>query len=140
MQQTTDQRWYHPALGAVLAFVALGAIVGGFGLVSSPDGSNLGMSTSILRGTPFTDFTIPGLLLLVVIGIGSGVGALIVFCRHYWSGVSGMLFGGALLIWITVQVLMLGLVSWMQPVYWLLGAAELLLGYLIRRGEMASSS
>jgi hypothetical protein len=55
----------------LLAFVGISAVPSGIALVTDPSGKTLHMSTSLLKHSPFTDFVIPGAILLCVIGIGS---------------------------------------------------------------------
>jgi hypothetical protein len=56
------------ALLGLLALQALGAIAGGIGLVEEPV-ENIGMPLSMLEGSPFSDYLVPGLILLVVVGL-----------------------------------------------------------------------
>lgn len=44
-----------------------------------PTGGGMGMDASVLAGSPFPDFLIPGMVLLAVNGLGSLVGALASF-------------------------------------------------------------
>ena len=53
-------------LGCLQIFIGIGAVAGGFGLVSAPDGSALGLPLELLEHSPFRDYFIPGLVLLVV--------------------------------------------------------------------------
>jgi hypothetical protein len=48
-------------------FVGLGAVIGGVGLVTGAIPFLL-MPVGYLQGTPFSDYTIPGLVLLIVVG------------------------------------------------------------------------
>ena len=59
------------SLGILQLFIALGALGGGWGLITAPDGSNLGMPLSMLEHSPFPDFLIPGWILLTVLGLGN---------------------------------------------------------------------
>lgn len=43
---------------------------GGVALISEPDGSLLRAQSSALSGSPFSDWRIPGLLLLIFVGFG----------------------------------------------------------------------
>jgi hypothetical protein len=51
--------------------------------------------------------------------------------KHALTGPAGVFFGGALIIWIVVQVAMIGFSHWLQPTYLAIGAVELLLGAVI---------
>lgn len=60
-----DRQW---STALVSAWVCAGALFGGYGLLSDAEG--LGARQSWLQGSPFPDYTIPGLFLLIVIGGG----------------------------------------------------------------------
>jgi len=51
------------------AFLGLGAIGGGLILIIDPSGEMINMPLSILERGPFTNFLLPGFLLLVVFGL-----------------------------------------------------------------------
>ena len=55
------------ALVVIELFVGLWAVIGGFGLVTGTI-PFLRMPGEYLQGTPFSDYTIPGLLLVLVVG------------------------------------------------------------------------
>ncbi len=52
------------ALVVLEAFVALGAVAGGIGLLTGA----IPASLNGLQGSPFVDYTIPALLLMVIVG------------------------------------------------------------------------
>jgi hypothetical protein len=52
----------------LLLYVGAGAIYGGLLFVIYPDGSGLGMTTSFLENTPFDNYLIPGIVLLIFNG------------------------------------------------------------------------
>lgn len=62
----------------ILIFNGISACFGGWMLITSPDGSSLGMTTGLLEYSPFTDFLIPGIVLFTVIGLFSLVSAYLV--------------------------------------------------------------
>ncbi|MGN6609303.1 MAG: hypothetical protein ACTHMS_20110 [Jatrophihabitans sp.] len=57
------------------SFVAIAAIAGGFLLAVAPDGHLLDAHRSALDGSPFTDWRVPGLLLLALVGGGFALAA-----------------------------------------------------------------
>jgi len=44
-----------------------------------------------------------------------------------------MILGICLVLWIIVQLLTTGLISWMQPAYFAIGLVEIIMGLLIMR-------
>ncbi len=117
--------------GMLQAFVALGALPCGVLLMISPDGSALKMSLAMLRGSPFTSFFWPGLLLFAVNGIGQTAAAVLSFRGHRLAGPAGAVMGLGLMIWIFVQVSLIGGGHWLQYLYFALGTAEVSLAVLL---------
>lgn len=71
-----DRRRSAWALVITLALWGVGALGGGFFLARWPDGSGIGFDLSLLAGTPFADFLLPGLILFTV-GLGAVTSAVI---------------------------------------------------------------
>jgi len=122
-------------LAALQIFIGVGGVAGGVGLVSSPSGANLGMSPEALSESPFSDFLIPGIVLLAVNGLGSLIGGALSGIRYRHAGSIGVALGTFLMVWIMAQVWWIGLVHWLQPAYFLLGVLELVLGLLLHRSS-----
>jgi hypothetical protein len=115
------------------AFIGIGAVIGGLGLVLAPSGRNIGLQVDRLSNSPFATFLIPGIFLLLVIGIGNLVGSGATFFRYHNAGEITVVLGGILITWITAQVWWIGLCFWLQPLYFGFGVIELILGLLQRR-------
>jgi hypothetical protein len=113
-------RWL---LFAVSLVVALGAIPVGIGFVLFPDGSMVGLPVELLAGTPFRDFRIPGALLAFAVGGSSLASAVLTARRHRYASETAFLAGTVVVGWIGVQVLLIGLVSALQPMVGALGVA-----------------
>jgi hypothetical protein len=128
-------KWLAFALGALQVFIGIGGVTGGFGLVTEPSGANLGFHVDLLSKSPFTDYLIPGIVLLVVIGVGSLAGGVLSFFRYRYAGLCAGALGAFLMIWIAVQVWWIGLTIWLQPLFFGLGVAELILGLMFWRTE-----
>lgn len=106
---------------ALCLVAGVSALFGGVGLVSRPDGSLLGMPLSLLRHSPFHDFLVPGLLLLVVIGLGNAWAAFLQVVRSDFAGLASFASGSALVVWIVVEVMMLRSFHWLHATYLVLG-------------------
>lgn len=76
------------------AIVALSAIAGGLSLVTG----TITFPLAWLQGTPFSDYTIPALVLAIVVGGSSLCAAVTVFIHREWavliSVVAGLLMAG----------------------------------------------
>jgi hypothetical protein len=127
-------------LGALQVFIGICGVAGGFGLVTGPSGSNLGFQVEWLIKSPFSDYLIPGLVLLIVIGFGNLAGGALSFSRYRYASRCASILGTFLIIWIVVQVWWIGLTIWLQPLFFGLGLVELALGLLFWRIERWSKA
>jgi len=108
-------------LSALLWTLGLGATFGGGVLVLDPLGAISGMPLSILQYSPFSNFLIPGLILLVVFGVGSFATLWAVWQRPAWPfGAALTRFTGEHWFWSAVVALGLGQVVWIVTEVWIL--------------------
>ena len=115
--------------------VAGGAIYGGLEMVRHPI-TPLGVTPSLLAGSPFTTFTWPGLLLFLLIGIAPFLLAFGVLCKLTGAVLLSAGFGAGLMAWIAVQWVLLEARLWLQPLMFGIGAVVLILALAgFRRGE-----
>ena len=132
MENTNVKRRVFIALGALQAFIGLGAIGGGFMLVIDPSGNALGLPLSFLEGSPFSDFLIPGIFLLAVNGVGGMVGAGLSFTRRRYAQEIAIVLGAILIAWIVIQVVFIRSIGWLHILYFIFAVVELGLGLYIR--------
>jgi hypothetical protein len=111
------------AVELILALNALGGAVYAFGGAE-------GARREWLDGTPFNDYVIPGLILLVVVGGSLAAAAVALLRRAPVAWELSAAAGAVVLAWIVVEALMIGLVSWMQPAT--LAVGMLIVGLAIR--------
>lgn len=91
-----------------MLFQGLSGVVGGIGLVADPSGSNMRIPVSWLEGSPFNDYLIPGLILLTVLGVFPLFVVYGLWKRLFWSWAAALLVSLALVIWILVEILIIG--------------------------------
>jgi len=120
-------------LGVLQVFIGLGAVGGGLALVLEPSGANLGMPVEMLNRSPFSNFLIPGIVLMVVNGMGSLIGGVASFTRYHYAGEIAMALGIFLVLWIVVQVWWIDTFHWLHALYFSLGLLEVTLGWSLRR-------
>jgi peptidoglycan/LPS O-acetylase OafA/YrhL len=96
------------ALLGVLLFQGASGVGGGLGLVLDPTGASLGIPAAWRDGSPFPDYRTPGLVLLVPLGIGPLAVAWSVLRRRVWAWSASLLVGAALLVWLGVEVAVVG--------------------------------
>jgi hypothetical protein len=109
---------------ALEVLLGVGALFGGGALLLGPNGHVLGMSTSVLTGSPFHDFAIPGAVLFLAMGVFPLVAAGLTVMRASIAPVLALAAGGLLIGWIAVEMIVLagwGSLAW--TFYLLLGAA-----------------
>ena len=139
MENTNFNMKVYIGLGAIQAFIGLGALGGGFMLVRDPSGSALELPMSLLEGSPFPDFLIPGMFLLAVNGVGSMIGAGLSFTRRRYAQEIAIVLGAILVAWIVIQVVIISSFHWLHVLYFILGVVELGIGLYIRRRRLQAT-
>jgi hypothetical protein len=118
----------------LLFFNGVSALFGGMGLMSDPGGEAMQMPLEFLNNTPFQDFLIPGIILFTFNGVFSIVIAVLTILKvksYPWM----VIFEGCVLIlWLTVQVIMIK--KFYPPLhvpYYLTGILLVITGFLLIR-------
>ncbi len=132
----TIPRWL---LISLLLFNAIGAYYGSYMLITDPTGVKIQMPLQNLEGSFFNDYFIPGIILLFVNGLLptiAGIGLILrrpvvplpgftILKNQLWAWSLSLISGLGLIIWIAVQIAMIG--YWknipIQAVYGVLGLA-----------------
>lgn len=104
----------------LLVVQGVGGIAGGLSLALAPDGSIMRMPVSYLDGSPFPDYLVPGLILLLVLGVPPLVVAAGLWRGRRWAWYGSVVVGCALMIWILVELTIIPF-SWLQPAFGLVG-------------------
>ena len=119
------------SLGALLVFGAVNAFGGGYYGLSGAKG----VPTEWLNGSPFPDYFVPSLILLVVVGGSFIVAAMAVFTGLRIARLAALAAGIVVLGWLAVQLAIIGYVSWMQPTTAIAGVLVLVLASLLPQSQ-----
>jgi hypothetical protein len=93
------------ALGVLTGFIALKAVGGGLAVLTGAEGSRFPLEW--LRGSPFKDYTVPALELMIAVGGSSLVACVTVVTSRKVGGLTSMLAGLFLMGHIAAEVLIL---------------------------------
>ncbi len=120
------------AVVAADLFEAASAVLGAVGLVVG----FMAIPLSVLSGTPFADFTVPALLLGFVVG-GSALvaGSVTALSLRPWDALTSAVAGCITVGWLTIEIGMIGLGSWAQVVWFLVGLVMIVLAVLLWLAE-----
>ncbi len=117
------------SLGGLLLLVAINALGGGvYGLTGAKD-----VPTTWLEGSPFHDYVIPSIILLVIVGGSSFLGAFAVLRKHRLRHKAAVACSIIMLLWISVQLAIIGFVSWLQPAIIIMAVLILTFTWMLSR-------
>ena len=140
--------WSLYVLLTLLMFQAISGLGGGLVLMIKPDGGLIQMPTSILHGSAFHNFLIPGIILFLILGVFPVFTFSILIARPKWKflkwvniyndrfvGWSFSLFTGfGLIIWMEVEAVVIGYGAFIQVMYSTVGL--LILVFTLMPGVM----
>ncbi|MFN8252026.1 MAG: hypothetical protein U0V75_09110 [Ferruginibacter sp.] len=115
-------------LASLHLLLGINAVAGGCMLIAKPDGSLLGMEQGWLNASPFSNYLVPGILLLLVNGmmplyIAAGLlrkfsckwsGPVNIYPNRHWAWTFSLYTGITVIGWIIIQQL-LTRYFWLQP-------------------------
>lgn len=117
----------------LLIFSSLSAIYGGLLLIIEPSGALLQMTPDVLKLGPLKNFLIPGIVLFTFVGISSLVIAVATIKNRVIAPLLIVFQGIVLVVWITVQVLVILQFNILQFIYSSLGILLVFLGSAMRK-------
>lgn len=118
------------ALAVLVALQAVSGLAGGAALVADPSGGLMGMPLGVLRRGPFPDFLIPGLALLLILGVVPAIVAVGLWIRPRWRGAAALERAfGEHWSWVGSGVVGVGLLVWLAVELWVVGPSSLLVAY-----------
>src|SRR3954447_24301830 len=97
------RRWF---VTAIALTVGAGALFGAVGLLA--DAESLGAKQSWLDGSPFANYVVPGVVLLVIVGGGMLTTAVAALANSRFAGTAALAMGVVLLIWGVVETATIG--------------------------------
>lgn len=120
------QRRLRRAVAALTLFAGLTAIAGGVELIAYPHGAPwMGLDSGVLRHTPFDDFVLPGLILLVSVGLLNTTAGVLALRRHPRGEPLAVMAGAAMTGWIVVEAALLRTLHPLHGLYFVVGVATL---------------
>lgn len=117
-------------LFALHVFVGIGAVFGGSAAIINPQ-DPLGITVEALKYSPFSNFLIPGIILLTVIGLGNIISAIMFRFKSKYQGYISGIFSWSLIIWIIVQCIMFRTVVFLHVLYFIIGLIQAALSLAI---------
>lgn len=104
-------------IAALLLLIGLNALAGGYyGISGAP-----GVPLEWLDGSPFSSYFVPGLVLFSIVGIGCVTSGILLFFKRKSAYLPGVLSGVILIVWIVTQLIVIGYVSFLQPLVFIIG-------------------
>ena len=105
----------------LLLFLAFGGLYGGVAMLSDPSGNSLQMA-EVLNQLPVSDYVLPGLFLLFVMGLAPlfliyaliarpdwpWLESLFNSSRYYWAWMGTIALGVILVLWLVVEAILIG--------------------------------
>lgn len=95
-------------LALLLGLQGLSGLAGGIGLVVDPSGQSLGIPLVWLQESPFSDYLVPGVILLVLLGVVPLIVAYGLWSARSWAWGGSAFVGGALAVWLLVEIAVIG--------------------------------
>ena len=109
-------------LVALSLFTSVGAIGGAWMLVAKGLG-DVDVTTTRLGTLGFTSWAPGGLALAAGVAVPMAAAGILLWAGHPWGPLVALLAGLAQVVWIVVQVTLIGFGAWLQPAFLLVGAA-----------------
>ena len=114
----------------LLLFNGIGALYGGTNFILHPNGDSMGMSVNWLTHTPFKDYLVPGIVLVIVNGLFSILILFAFLFKYKSSSLLVILQGLILFTWIFIQVFLLRTVHFLHIALAATGLALIILGMI----------
>ena len=124
-----------------VAFEAIGALYGGINLMRDPSGESIKLPITMLEGTSFQNYMIPGIILFLLLGFfplflifplifkpnWPLISKLNIYKGYHWAWTYTLYASIILISWINIQVMILETGSAVQGAFGMLGVIMLVL-------------
>ncbi len=124
---------------AMLVLAAGASLFVGYQLIADPTGSSLNIPVYTLSGTVFRDFTLPGWIILSLIGVLGTITIVTVVKRirhfHVWVIVQGAI----ICVMVIAQMIIIGEENILQYLFLMLGMAIAIVGGLLSQVDKNNS-
>ena len=124
-----------------VAFEAMGALYGGINLMRDPSGESIKLPITMLEGTSFQNYMIPGIILFLLLGFfplflifplifkpnWPLISKLNIYKGYHWAWTYTLYASIILISWINIQVMILETGSAVQGAFGMLGVIMLVL-------------
>lgn len=95
-------------LMATVGVLGILGVVGGGQFILAPSGDIIGLTTTLLHGSPFESFLLPGIILFTVLGVYPLVVLYGLYRGSQWAWPAALSVGAALIVWVLVEGAIIG--------------------------------
>ncbi|MFU8771604.1 MAG: hypothetical protein ACNA8H_04185 [Anaerolineales bacterium] len=92
----------------LLVILGLGGLGGGIAMLIDPSGQMMGLPTDMLDGLPITNFILPGLFLILIMGIMPIANGIALWKSLPGAWIASLSLGILLVLWIFLQIYLWG--------------------------------
>jgi hypothetical protein len=111
----------------LLVVLGLGGLGSGGVMLADPTGAGMGLPVALLENLPISDFVLPGLFLIGVMGVAPLGIAFGLWKRLPWAWMAAISQGIVLILWICFQIVLWGQPIFIQVFYLVWGAVIVVL-------------
>jgi hypothetical protein len=96
------------ALIATVGVLGVSGLAGGGQFILAPSGRLISISPTLLAGSPFESYLVPGLVLFSILGVFPLVVVYGLYRRKRWAWPATIAVGVALVVWVLVEGVVIG--------------------------------
>lgn len=119
----------------LLALIGISALTGGIPMMVHGKGDFVGLSIDYLVHTPFESYRLPGILLVVMNGLGSIIAFVVLYNNWQYHSYTVRGMGLILLVWIVMQGIVLQAVNPLHILFGVMALTLIVIGNYLKRFE-----